>query len=64
MEHDILRTLENHLDAFRSMKAIYIDCGTNDEFGLIEHARKLHKKLESLGVEHVYKEFPAIAPVS
>jgi S-formylglutathione hydrolase FrmB len=38
------------------MRAIYIDCGTSDYPG-IEDNRKLHEKLNSLGIDHVYKEF-------
>ncbi|MBI1928425.1 hypothetical protein HYR99_29800 [Candidatus Poribacteria bacterium] len=53
--HDMLRVADKHLDALRSMKAIYIDCGTSDD--LIKNARMLHEKLNSLGVKHVYKEF-------
>ncbi|MFQ6041882.1 MAG: hypothetical protein ACE5PV_13575 [Candidatus Poribacteria bacterium] len=56
LEHDILRLAEKHRDALLSMRAIYIDCGTND--GLIANARALHEKLENLGVKHVYREFP------
>ncbi|HTM57888.1 MAG TPA: alpha/beta hydrolase family protein [Candidatus Udaeobacter sp.] len=37
-------------------QAIYFDCGTDD--GELEDNRALHKKLESLGVAHTYREFP------
>jgi hypothetical protein len=57
MEHDILNMVDKHLDALLSMRAIYIDCGINDQAGLIKDARKLHEKLNSLGIDHVYKEF-------
>jgi len=56
LEHDTLKMAERHLDALLSMKPIYIDCGTNDS--LVENARRLHEKLNSLGVKHVYGEFP------
>ncbi len=54
--HDILENLESHTDALLAMKAIYIDCGTSDDLS-IEPARKLHGKLASLEIEHVYQEF-------
>jgi hypothetical protein len=57
MEHDNLRIAEKHLATLLSMRAIYIDCGTNDQAVSIEDSRKLHEKLNSLGVDHVYKEF-------
>ncbi|HEX30299.1 TPA: hypothetical protein ENG04_09490 [Candidatus Poribacteria bacterium] len=55
-EHDLLRLAEKRIDVLRNMRAIYVDCGTSDE--LIDDARKLHQKLEDLGVKHVYREFP------
>jgi len=56
MEHDILEMIDNRVSTISKMRAIYIDCGTND-WPLISDARKLHQKLSDLGVEHVYKEF-------
>ena len=55
LEHDILNLAEKHYDTLLSMRAIYIDCGTNDD--LIERARQLHSKLGILGIKHLYKEF-------
>jgi len=55
LENDTLRVPEKHLAALLSMRAIYIDCGTDDY--LIERSRKLHEKLGGLGIDHVYKEF-------
>lgn len=54
-QHDIINTLDNHIDALLSMRAIYVDCGTSDE-GIVT-SRTLHQKLNDLGVNHVYKEF-------
>ena len=55
MEHNLHRMAESCRDALLNMRAIYVDCGTNDD--LIEQARELDEKLNSLGVEHVYEEF-------
>ena len=57
MAHDILRMAEGYVTSLSGMEAIYIDCGVNDQFNLIEDARKLHDKLLSLGVDHIYREF-------
>jgi S-formylglutathione hydrolase len=57
LKHDILKNLDSYLDALLSMRAIYIDCGVNDEYGLIRHARKFHDKLQNYVIEHTYKEF-------
>ena len=56
MEHDIIEMVEERASNLRSMRMIYIDCGTND-WPLIGDARKLHQDLERLGIDHVYKEF-------
>jgi S-formylglutathione hydrolase FrmB len=55
IEHDILRIAEARTDILMNARAIYIDCGTSD--GNLEAARGLRDKLNSLGVNHVYKEF-------
>jgi len=34
-----------------------MDCGISDEYGLIEHARRLHDGLNNLGIKHTYNEF-------
>lgn len=57
LEHDILYNVDDNINTFLSMRAIYMDCGTNDEYGLITHARKLHDKLNAYNINHVYNEF-------
>jgi S-formylglutathione hydrolase FrmB len=57
LKNDITKNLNSYLDKLLTMRAIYIDCGTNDEYGLIEHARKLHDGLNNLGIKHTYNEF-------
>lgn len=56
MEHDILKIVEGYIDVLLSMRAIYIECGMSDPH--IGDARLLHDKLDSLGVKHIYREFP------
>jgi S-formylglutathione hydrolase FrmB len=55
MEHNPLTMVDHYIASLLDMRAIYLDCGTGD--GLITHARKLHDKLQDLGIEHVYEEF-------
>jgi hypothetical protein len=55
MQHDIQNMIDSHIDVLLDMNAIFIDCGTSDS--LIGDARTTHDKLNTLGVEHVYKEF-------
>ncbi len=41
----------------RKLKALYIDCGTLDQYNLVYGARRLHRLLEQRGIAHVYEEF-------
>ena len=40
------------------MKLVYIDCGQYDEYQLQVGTRLLHRKLDNLGISHVYEEYP------
>jgi enterochelin esterase-like enzyme len=55
---DPLTLVETHGDGLKKLKAFYIDCGDIDQFNLVYGARRMHKRLEALGVPHVYQEFP------
>jgi S-formylglutathione hydrolase FrmB len=55
---DPLTLVEKHGPRMKGMKALYIDCGDVDQFNLVYGARRMHKRLEAMGVEHVYEEFP------
>jgi enterochelin esterase-like enzyme len=45
-------------DNLKRLKALYIDCGTDDQYNLVFGARQLHRKLERRGIPHRYEEFP------
>jgi enterochelin esterase-like enzyme len=55
---DPLTLVETHGDGLKKLKAFYIDCGDIDQFNLVYGARRMHKRLDALGVPHVYQEFP------
>ena len=57
LEHDPLVLLESHADALRSLRLLYLDCGTRDEFNLQHGARLFTRRLRELGVPHEYEEF-------
>ena len=57
LEHDPLRLLELHADALRSMRLVYLDCGTRDEWHLHHGARMFAHRLGALGVAHRHEEF-------
>ncbi|MGV3592705.1 MAG: alpha/beta hydrolase [Gammaproteobacteria bacterium] len=41
----------------RQLKALYIDCGTLDQYNLLYGARRLHRLLDQRGIAHRYEEF-------
>ncbi len=58
MRHDPLVILEARADSLRGLKALYIDCGTKDQFRLLYGARRFARRLKELGIPHRYEEFP------
>ncbi len=57
LEHDPVRSVEKHSANLRSLRLLYIDAGTRDEFSLDVGAKILSRKLSGLGVEHIHEEF-------
>ncbi len=57
--HDPLRKLEapQHADALRSLKLLYIDAGSRDEFSLQVGARLFAQRLAAQGIAHRFEEF-------
>jgi hypothetical protein len=53
---DPVRMVERHADALRSLKAIYIDGGTRDEWYLDLGAEAFRRELEKIGVTDVFFE--------
>ena len=44
-------------EALRSLKLLYLDCGSRDQYQLHLGARLLARKLKQLGILHEYEEF-------
>ena len=57
LAHDPLVKVERQADNLKRLKALYIDCGTADQFNLLYGARRLHRRLDELAVAHRYEEF-------
>lgn len=57
LAHDPLRLVAAHADALRSLKLLYLDCGSKDEFHLHHGARRFVRELKALGVAHHYEEY-------
>jgi enterochelin esterase family protein len=57
LAHDPVRLVEKHADDLKSLKLLYIDAGTRDEFALDLGARILCKKLKDSDVPFLHEEF-------
>jgi S-formylglutathione hydrolase FrmB len=58
LAHDPVVKLHRQADALRGLKALYIDCGVNDQFNLLYGARRFKRRMDELGIAHCYEEFP------
>ena len=56
-ERDPVEFAPRHADALRSLRLLYFDCGTKDQFNIHWGSRLLSKRLTAAGVPHLYEEF-------
>lgn len=59
LERDPVRMVPRHADALRSMRAIWLDAGTKDEWYLDNGAVAVSRELAKIGVEHTLELFDA-----
>jgi len=57
LAHDPLTLLASHADALRSMKLVYLDCGTRDEYHLHLGLRLFARALAARGIDHTHLEY-------
>ncbi len=57
LEHDPVRLVEKHLENLKSLRLLYLDAGSRDEFNLDVGARILAGRLTENGIEHIHEEF-------
>jgi len=57
LKHDPLEMLGSHGDNLTKLKALFIDCGAQDQYRLQFGARKLSKALSQKNISHCYEEF-------
>ncbi len=59
LAHDPVRMIgrDDVRDNLRQLAALYIDCGSRDQYFLHYGARSLARRLSALGIPHVYEEF-------
>jgi len=58
LANDPVRMAEGHAEALRSLRAVYLDAGDDDEYYMDLGTRALHETLLRLGVDHRYERFP------
>ena len=59
LEHDPLRMVERVecQTSLRSLKGLYLDCGSTDQYFIHYGTRTFVKRLSELGIAHLYEEF-------
>lgn len=55
--HDPLSMVKQYADALRSLRLLYFDCGTRDEYNLLYGARQFAEELAASKISHIYEEF-------
>lgn len=58
LKWDPIEMLNDRADGLQRLKAIYIDCGTVDQYNLLYGARRMSRALTELSIDHIYEEFP------
>ena len=56
-QHDPIHLVARHASALKSLKGIYLDCGSRDQYHIQYGARILSRRLAAAGIAHRYEEF-------
>ncbi len=59
LDHDPVRMVEvpEYRENLRSLRGLYVDCGSKDQYHLVHGARSLTRRLAEEGIAHRYEEF-------
>lgn len=57
LEHDPVRLVEKHVENLKTLRLLYLDAGTRDEFSLDIGARVLANRLRDHSIPHIHEEF-------
>jgi hypothetical protein len=57
LRHDPINLVKTHARDLRTLKGIYIDCGSKDQYHIHYGARILSRRLSASGIRHRYEEF-------
>jgi S-formylglutathione hydrolase FrmB len=55
--HDPIHLVNRYRKNLRSLRGIYLDCGSRDQYHIHYGTRILSKRLQAAGIEHRYEEF-------
>lgn len=58
LSHDPIKLIDASLNKLGSVKKIYFDVGSEDEFGLFEGAEKFNQKLREKSIKHGFQVVP------
>lgn len=56
-KHDPVNLVEKYRRNLKSLRGIYVDCGSRDQYHIHYGARILSKNLSKAGIAHTYEEF-------
>lgn len=57
LRHDPIHLVQQYRDNLRTLRGIYIDCGSRDQYHIHYGTRILSKRLQAAGIAHTYEEF-------
>lgn len=57
LSYDPIQFVQEKAETFKSARAVYIDCGLNDEYNMLYGSRRVSKILTDAQVPHTYEEF-------
>jgi enterochelin esterase family protein len=57
LAHDPVRLVEKYVENLKSLRLLYLDAGTRDEFALDVGARVLAARLRRFDIPHIHEEF-------
>jgi enterochelin esterase-like enzyme len=60
LEHDPVRLVERDdvLENLRSLRCLFFDCGSRDQYFIHYGNRALSRRLQAAEIDHIYEEFP------
>jgi enterochelin esterase-like enzyme len=57
LQHDPVNLVTRYRSQLKSLRGIFIDCGSRDQYHIHYGCRLLSKRLQNAGIRHTYEEF-------